>query len=226
MTSPTALPLLYSFRRCPYAMRARLALLASATLCEIREVVLSRKPSALLQLSPKGTVPVLVLPDGTVLDQSLDIMLWALQRNDPGHWLPTSPAQLADALLLIARSDTEFKFHLDRYKYPNRYDLPDGLEHRALGSIFLHDLEVRLTDTGHIQGDHFGFLDAALAPFVRQFAHTDPEWFAQQPWQALQTWLKLFEASPDFAAVMEKWRPWEDGHTPGFFPDPRMLLKQ
>lgn len=206
-------------------MRARLALLVSATPCEIREVVLSRKPAALLQLSPKGTVPVLVLPDGTVLDQSLDIMLWALQRNDPRHWLSTSPAQRADALLLIARNDTEFKFHLDRYKYPNRYDLPDGLEHRALGATFLHNLEVRLTCTDHLQGDHFGFLDAALAPFVRQFAHTDPEWFAQQPWQAVQTWLKLFDASPDFAAVMGKWRPWEDGHTPVIFSESRNAIK-
>ena len=124
-------PVLYSFRRCPYAMRARLTLAASGTKCELREVVLAQKPQALVQVSPKATVPVLVLPDGMVLEQSLDIMLWALRRHDPQHWLPTSTLELDSALALITQCDGDFKFHLDRYKYPNRYALPDGLADRS-----------------------------------------------------------------------------------------------
>ena len=204
-------PILYSFRRCPYAMRARLALAASGTACELREVVLSRKPAALLHASPKGTVPVLVLADGAVLEQSLDIMLWALRRNDPQHWLPTSELELADALQLIGQCDGDFKAQLDRYKYPNRFALPDGLAHRALGGQFLEILNRRLTRDAHLMGERFGLADAAVAPFVRQFAHTDPTWFASQPWLAVQRWLTAFEASGIYASVMVKFATWTEG---------------
>jgi glutathione S-transferase len=201
-------PVLYSFRRCPYAMRARLALAASDTVYELREVVLARKPPALLQASPKGTVPVLVLPDGTVLEQSLDIMLWALRRNDPQHWLPTSAAELDNALAVIAQCDGDFKANLDRYKYPNRYALADGVAHRASGAQFLQALDDRLGAHPHLMGERFGLLDAAIAPFVRQFAHTDPAWFARQPWSGLQRWLTDFEASSLFLRSMEKCPVW------------------
>jgi len=132
------LPVLYSFRRGPYAMRARLALAASGMVCELREVVLAHKPAALLLASPKGTVPVLVLPNGTVLEQSLDIMLHALRQSDPWQWLPASAQDLSATLALIAQCDGSFKANLDRYKYPNRYALPDGLGDRAEGAVFLH----------------------------------------------------------------------------------------
>ncbi len=211
-------PVLYSFRRCPYAMRARLAIAASGTVCELREVVLARKPPALLLASPKGTVPVLILPDRQVLEQSLDIMLWALQRNDPQRWLPTSEHGMADALQLIAQCDGDFKAQLDRYKYPNRYALPDGLAHRAQGAQFLQTLNERLGSRRSLMGEHFGLADAAIAPFVRQFAHTDPNWFAGQDWPALQQWLSAFEASGEYGGVMGKFAAWTEEQPVQLFP--------
>lgn len=220
----TALPVLYSFRRCPYAMRARLALLASDTVCELREVVLARKPPELLQASPKGTVPVLVLPDGAVLEQSLDIMLWALRRHDPLQWQPATAPGMEAALSLIARCDGDFKAQLDRYKYPNRYALPDGLAHRSQGALFLQTLNTQLQTQAFLHGAHFGLADAAIAPFVRQFAHTDPDWFCSQPWPALHAWLTAFENSADYLRVMDKRAPWVSGQAPVHFPAPTELL--
>lgn len=199
-------------------MRARLSLAASGQTCELREVVLANKPTELLEASNKGTVPVLVLPSGQVIDQSLDIMLWALQRNDPLHWLASNDAALQDALQLIGQCDSEFKFHLDRYKYPTRYALASGLEHRTAGAGFLEQLNTRLHDSLHLCSAHFGLADAAIAPFVRQFAHTDPAWFAAQAWPALQQWLGTFEASTRFEVVMQKYAPWAAGQPPVLFP--------
>ena len=216
--TPAPYPILYSFRRCPYAMRARLALAASGQICELREVVLAHKPAALLQASTKGTVPVLVLTDGQVIDQSLDIMLWALQRNDPLHWLLTSAGPLEQMLQLVAQCDGDFKFHLDRYKYPNRFELADGLTHRSQAAFFLSDLNARLTKGGYLMGEHERLADPAIAPFVRQFAHTDPAWFASQPWPALQAWLHRFEHSPAYQQVMIKYAPWELGQPTVLFP--------
>ena len=191
-------PVLYSFRRCPYAMRARLTLAASGTKCELREVVLAQKPQALVQ--------------------TLDIMLWALRRHDPQHWLPTSTLELDSALALITQCDGDFKFHLDRYKYPNRYALPDGLADRSLGAQFLQTLNTRLQAQAFLQDDHFGLADAAIAPFVRQFARTDLAWFASQPWSALQQWLAAFEASDAYHGVMGKFPAWVQGQAPVVFP--------
>ena len=199
-------------------MRARLALAASGTVVELREVVLARKPAALLQASPKGTVPVLVLPDGAVLEQSLDIMLWALHRNDPQQWLPASAAEMDRAMALIAQCDGDFKANLDRYKYPNRYALIDGLAHRSMGAHFLQTLDARLEAHGFLHGRHWGMADAAIAPFVRQFAHTDTAWFASQRWPALLQWLAGFEASNAYREVMDKAPAWADGQTPQLFP--------
>ncbi len=205
---PHPLPVLYSFRRCPYAMRARLALQVAGQAVEHREIELKHKPAAMLQASPKGTVPVLVLTDGAVLEQSLDIMRWALERHDPEAWLPTDEASRQDAWALIAQNDGDFKFHLDRYKYPHRYALADGFEHRAQASVFLGTLALRLTASAYLSGPHFGIADAAIAPFVRQFAHTDKAWFAQQDWPALAPWLADFEGSAAYAQVMEKHPVW------------------
>ncbi len=208
MPPTAALPVLYSFRRCPYAMRARLALLVSGQAVEHREVELKNKPSEMLRSSPKATVPVLVLNDGVVLEQSLDIMLWALDRQDPELWMPPDAARRTDAKALIAANDGEFKYHLDRYKYPHRYGLSDGVVHRELAREFLNGLQQRLTRTAFLNGAHFGLADAAIAPFVRQFAHTDKAWFAAQPWRQLAQWLSNFEASPRFVGVMEKHPVW------------------
>ncbi|WP_431096260.1 glutathione S-transferase [Polaromonas aquatica] len=211
----SALPVLYSFRRCPYAMRARLALAASGEPHELREVVLKNKPAELLAASPKGTVPVLVLADGNVIDQSLDVMLWTLRRNDPGHWLLPPHGSFDEMLALVAGNDGEFKHHLDRYKYPNRYveesagDAQAFAErHRVKGAAWLARLDSMLGD-GWLCGVRASLADMALLPFVRQFAQTDAAWFAAQPWPQLQAWLTRFEASALYASVMGKHAPWQ-----------------
>ena len=191
-------------------MRARLALAASGLECTLREVVLANKPAALRQASPKATVPVLVLPNGTVLDQSLDIMLWALRQNDPKQWLQGSHGDLDAMLLLVNACDHDFKQQLDRYKYPSRFGLACGLAHRAQGAAFLMLLNARLTQHAHLMGAEPTLADYAIAPFVRQFAHTDAPWFAAQPWPGLQRWLSAFENSAEFAAVMQKQLPWQE----------------
>ena len=200
------LPILYSFRRCPYAMRARLALAASETPVEHREVLLRDKPAAMLAASPKGTVPVLVLPDGTVIEESLDIMRWALGCNDPLRWLAPGKAMFD----LVARNDGPFKQALDRYKYPNRYPGEDPLNHRAGGLDFLTEIEARLTGSPFLFGEAMSLADAAIFPFVRQFAHTDRDWFAALGLPHLQAWLTAHLASPIFATVMKKYPVWSE----------------
>ena len=207
-TQPMPLPVLYSFRRCPYAIRARLALQAAGQAVEHREIALKAKPAAMLRASPKGTVPVLVLTDGSVLEESLDIMHWALGRSDPQGWLGGDEAGRDNAWALVAQNDGDFKFHLDRYKYPQRFGLADGLAHREMARGFLALLQDRLALQGFLGGARFGVADAAIAPFVRQFAHTDPAWFAAQTWGHLTQWLQDFEASAAFARVMEKHPVW------------------
>lgn len=205
------LPILYSFRRCPYAMRARLALLASGTICEIREVKLSAKPAEMVAISPKAAVPVLELPDGSVIDESLDIMRWALARNDPEGWQERSDDPL------IAGHDGAFKHHLDRYKYPDRHGT-DPAEHRAAAVDLLRPLEARLQASLYLCGDRIGLADAALMPFIRQFAGTDHAWFDALPLPGLQAWLARLIASPIFGAAMVRLVPWKSGDAPILFP--------
>jgi glutathione S-transferase len=207
----TTRPILYSFRRCPYAMRARLALLSSGSVCEIREVKLSAKPPELLAASPKATVPVLVLPDGRVIEESLEVMRWALQHRDPDRWLEH------DDSALISANDGAFKFHLDRYKYPERHS-SNPADHREAGVKILTALETRLAAGGHLCGSALGLTAAAILPFVRQFAATDPSWFAAQPLPQVQAWLNRFLGSPLFAAAMVRLAPWRAGDEPTLFP--------
>ncbi|MFN4120238.1 glutathione S-transferase [Acidovorax sp.] len=208
----TALPVLYSFRRCPYAVRARLALAVSGQACELREVVLKNKPQGLLQASPKGTVPVLVLPGGQVLDQSLDIMLWALAQHDPEGWVTPSHGTLPEMLTLIAECDSAFKQALDRCKYPSRYPDADIGAERARAVAWLGALEARFSpDQPCLFGTHVALADMAIAPFVRQFAGIDADWWAAQPWPRLQAWLARWQASALFASVMHKLPAWVDG---------------
>ena len=189
-------------------MRARLALRVSGLSYEHREVALKAKPAEMLAASPKGTVPVLCLPKGEVLEQSLDIMLWALQRHDPEAWLPSSPENWTLAHEGIALNDGEFKAHLDRYKYPQRFGLVDGLSHRTQAANVLMQWQMRLQAQAFLSGSHWGLLDACVAPFVRQFARTDRVWFDAQPWPELAQWLSAFENSEAFAAVMHKHPLW------------------
>ena len=208
-----ALSVLYSFRRCPYAIRARLALATSSICYELREVSLKNKPAEMLAASPKGTVPVLVLPGGQVIDESLDIMHWALAQNDPDGWL--IPA-LDDMLALITDNDGKFKHALDRYKYPNRYPLESvgdthafAITQRLEAASWLRKLESRLSQSCQIWlcGPQPSLADMAILPFVRQFAHTDSAWFAAQPWPLLQAWLAGFQTSCLFEAAMASHKP-------------------
>ncbi len=189
-------------------MRARMALRVSGVAYEHREVALKAKPTEMLAVSPKGTVPVLVLPTGEVLEQSLDIMRWALQQNDPQAWLPDTPQALDFTDEGIALNDGEFKVHLDRYKYPQRFNLSDGLQDRTQAIDVLMRWQVRLQAQAFLSGAHWGLLDACVAPFVRQFARTDRVWFDAQPWPELAQWLTAFENSEAFAAVMHKHPLW------------------
>jgi len=214
---PQDAPILYSFRRCPYAMRARLALLVSGIRCEMREITLAHKPSNMLEASPKGTVPVLVLKD-RVLDQSLDIMHWALGQNDPEGWSTSGQTLDEEAHALVRMCDDAFKTHLDRYKYPNRYDLPDGLADREAGSTYLDQLNTKLMQSKFLMGAKWSWVDAAIAPFVRQFARTDRAWFDAQAWTPLQNWLTQFEQSESFIAVMHRYKIWYEGTKPVAFP--------
>lgn len=218
--SAAARPILYSFRRCPYAMRARMAIAVSGQFCELREVVLRDKPAELLAASPKGTVPVLVDVDGSVIDQSLDIMLWALRRNDPEGWLRPDFSSLDQMLSLIAGCDGDFKRHLDGYKYPERQPVAEAVaeSHRARGALFLARLETLLQTRSCLHGDTPALADIAIAPFVRQFAQVDAAWFESQPWPHLHAWLAARLEAPVFARVMHKYPPWRAGQRGVEFP--------
>lgn len=214
MIGPTD-PVLYSFRRCPYAMRARLALAVSGTRCELREIKLSAKPPSMLEASPKGTVPVLVLPEGRVIDESIDIMRWALAQCDPDGWL------LRDDPDLIAMNDGSFKHDLDCYKYPDRHGA-DALVHRESGMAFLGELDRRLSGSGQLCGAIMGIADAAIMPFVRQFAAVDREWFEKQELPHLKDWLAGHLSSDLFNSIMGKLKPWAPGEAPiAFGPGPQ-----
>lgn len=215
------LPILYSFRRCPYAIRARLALACAGIRCELREVVLRDKPAQMLAVSAKGTVPVLhVGHDGTqpvaqrVIAESLDIMLWALQQLDPEHWLGCEERAMA----LIGRNDGEFKWALDRYKYADRYPEKTAEEYREMAGPFLRTLDASLQHSAGLVADRSTLADAAIFPFVRQFSMVDPAWFAASGYKALQRWLSDWLASDLFAAVMTKYPPWRPGDAITLFP--------
>jgi len=195
---------LYSFRRCPYAMRARMALRYSGVAVDIVEVSLRAKPAEMLALSSKGTVPVLSA-DGEVIDESLSIMRWALAQNDPQDWLlKDDPAGQAQIDALIEENDQEFKVHLNRYKYAERYPEQPMEVYRAEGEVFLRKLDGLLAGRDYLLAGHPSLADVALMPFVRQFAHVDREWFAQTPYGRLQVWLQQFLESELFTGVMQK----------------------
>ncbi|MEZ5680212.1 MAG: glutathione S-transferase [Erythrobacter sp.] len=194
---------LYSFRRCPYAIRARMALRVSGLSYEHREVVLRDKPAAMLEASPKGTVPVVVQGDGSVIDESIDIIRWALGQNDPETWLERDDAQLIQA------NDGPFKRNLDRYKYHTRYDDADPGFHRGQCLEHLETLEARLASQPYLRGETRGLADIATFPFVRQFANHDEAWFAAQELPKVQDWLGRLTGSDLFAAIMEKHPKWE-----------------
>ncbi|WP_025130041.1 glutathione S-transferase [Pseudomonas sp. PH1b] len=195
---------LYSFRRCPYAMRARLALRYAGVALEIIEVSLKAKPAQMLALSPKGTVPVLSV-DGRVIEESLEIMHWALEQQDPENWrLDGDPKAQAQITALIAENDQQFKLHLNRYKYAERYPEAPMEHYRAQGEVFLARLDGLLQERRYLLAEHPSLADMAVLPFVRQFAHVDREWFGKAPYPALQGWLRGLLEGELFLAVMSK----------------------
>ncbi len=193
--------ILYSYRRCPYAMRARMALKQAGIAFEVREISLREKPSSLLKVSPKGTVPVLVQSDGAVLEESIDIVFWALERQDPAEWLAVDRHVVDD---LVADNDGEFKANLDRYKYPDRFpDLPQA-DYRQQGEVYLQRLEDMLTENTFLMRETISVADIVTMPFVRQFANVDRGWFDAAPYPKLQRWLAGLLESPLFLSIMEK----------------------
>ncbi len=213
------LPVLYSFRRCPYAIRARMTLCYSGVQVELREVLLRDMPRELPACSPKATVPVLVLPDATVLEESRDIMEWALAQHDPDHWQPQpgSP-EAAAARDLIAANDLEFKPQLDRYKYAERYPQHPPAWYRSQGEYFLDDLELRLTRHAWLLGERMSIADVAIFPFIRQFALVDRGWFDAAPRVNLRHWLDGLLQAELFTAVMAKYPQWRRGDPVSLFP--------
>ncbi|MFN7715366.1 MAG: glutathione S-transferase [Pseudanabaenaceae cyanobacterium] len=213
------LPILYSFRRCPYAIRARMALAYAEITYELREVSLKNKPKEMLEISPKGTTPVMQIFDASqnfmVLEESLDIMRWALQQNDPLNWGNLSNDDLEIANQLITTNDREFKQALDRYKYANRFPEQSPEFYRQQAEEFLKILERKLCDHSQsvnsqfLIGDRQTLVDVAVFPFVRQFAYVDIEWFNASSYLNLQRWLRWHESSVLFELVMQKFPVWE-----------------
>lgn len=216
MTS--SLPILYSFRRCPYAIRARMAIKYSGQTVELREVILREMPVSMLEASPKGTVPVLVLPDGRVIEESLEVMHWALAIRDDDQWLSENNKLQAEANLLIEENDTGFKSNLDHYKYADRYPEHTVDYYRTECERFLKQLDMCLADNHYLLSDHISIADIGLFPFIRQFSLVDKGWFDASPYQQLQQWLDDFLQSDSFAAVMQKYPVWESGQDVIAFP--------
>lgn len=199
--------LLYSFRRCPYAMRARMAIAAAGLDPEHREVALQHRPTHLREISPKATVPVLQLDDGTVIAESLDVMRWALAQNDPDGWLPGPEAE-ADTESLIATNDGPFKTDLDRFKYAERYEDSDPIAARDRAEQVVAHLDSRLRRHRFLTRESISFADVAIFPFVRQFARTDAAWFEGTAHAAVRDWLAAWDVHPLCVAVMAKVAPW------------------
>ena len=205
------MPILYSFRRCPYAIRARLAIYSAGIELELREVLLKDKSPKFLEVSKSKTVPCLQT-NGGILDESLEIMIWALNINDPNNWL----RETNKSLELIATCDGPFKNALDRTKYPNRYPNENAVENRVLASNFLDLIESKLNPC--LFGKNLNLADIAILPFVRQFAHIDFDWFLSQPWPKTAQWLENFKTSEMFTSVMQKYPKWEENDPVTLFP--------
>ena len=207
--SKNNLPILYSFRRCPYAMRARMAIHISGQKCELREVLLRDKPPSMLEYSAKGTVPVLILQDGKVIDESLDVIDWALNLNDPDDWQRSKDKEKTKELIKI--NDGEFKYHLDRYKYSKRYDNEDPEFHRKKCLKFIESINNELNNSEYIFDDNISYADIVLLPFIRQFRIADIEWFDSLPYDNLKRWLSSFLGSSLLNSIMKKYDLWKEG---------------
>ena len=212
-------PILYSFRRCPYAMRARMTIANSRLTVELREIELKNKPSSLIDLSAKATVPVLLTTDSKIIDESLDIMYWALSISDPDGWLKNlSIAQKALSNQLIDNNDSEFKYWLDRYKYADRYPEHSQQIYRQQAEKSLFMLENQLSDNTYLLGSELSLADIAIFPFIRQFYFVDSAWFEQADYPKLNTWLQKLLGSPLFELIMHEYTPWNESESALMFP--------
>ena len=208
------LPILYSFRRCPYAMRARMVLLHSKIQYEIREIKLSNKPKEMLAISPKGTVPVLILENGDILDESLDVMLWAIEQGNLRNLFNSGKKEILD---LIKINDGEFKDAIDRYKYSSLYPEKPMIEYRKMGELFLEKIESYLEKNKFIFGKNISLADLAIFPFIRQFCRVDIDWFNSSLFKKIKEWTLFFEGSENFIDIMRKIKPWTTGDKPTLF---------
>jgi glutathione S-transferase len=202
-------------------MRARLAISAARVNVELREIVLRDKPKAMLEASPKGTVPVAIVGESQVIDESLDIGLWALRKNDPAKLLEPEEGDLDAMLALIYEQDSAFKPLLDRYKYHFHSDRDAAIEARDNANGFLSKLNDRLEGQAYLFGQRRALADICTAPFIRQFAHVDKDYFWSLPLPNLIAWLDRFLASDEFAQIMPKFALWQEGDAPIYFPNPK-----
>jgi len=200
------LPILYSFRRCPYAMRARMAMNYSKISYEHREISLRKRPQALYDISAKGTVPVLQLPDGLVIDESIDIMRWALKKSDPESWYKD---KIPEQDNMIERNDTVFKYWLDRYKYHVRYPENSFEEYQTQLEQFYLKYNSQLDKNTYLLGNHISLVDIAIMPFIRQAAHVNLDWFSEK-FPKLHNWLENHKTSKIFKSIMEKYDIWNE----------------
>jgi glutathione S-transferase len=206
-------PILYSLQNCPYAIRARIGILLAKQPVILRAIALKRKPAEMLEASPKGSVPVLVLDKYSVIDESLDIMIWALHQNDPDNLLyHEQPKIFSEILTLINRFDNEFKDWLEKYKCAKRYHETSQIDYRQQCELFILDLEARLTAHDFLMGANPSLVDYAILPFIRQFARVDRKWYIQAPYPKLQHWLKAHLQSQVFSKAMTKYPLWLDNH--------------
>ncbi|CAH6922203.1 Glutathione S-transferase [Vibrio chagasii] len=211
MPNPSALPVLYSLRRCPYAMRGRMGIALSKQQVLLREIVTKDKPSELLASSPKGTVPVLVLSDGKVIEQSLDVMMWALHQNDPHDLLRSSNPSLSEQIhQLIQQNDNEFIGHLEKYRASVRYRNDDIEQRRNLCEAFISELEAKLAHHDYFFGDSPSLADFAVMPFVSQFVRVEKKWFVQSEYQNVRRWLRSHLESKLYTQVMKQYPLWND----------------
>jgi glutathione S-transferase len=209
------LPILYSLRNCPYAMRARMAILKSQQTITLRDVVLSNKPDEMIAASPKATVPILVLNDGRVIDESLGVMLWALKKTDPDnllHRTNNDENRLAGMLALIHTFDDEFKVCLEKYKCAKRYKENNIVECRLACESYIQELEDRLSTHLFLMSNQESLADLALLPFIRQFARVERQWYLQSPYPSVKQWLKNYLQSSMFTKVMAKYPLWLENH--------------
>jgi glutathione S-transferase len=201
-------------------MRARLAIAVSGIQVELREILLKDKPQAMLNVSPKGTVPVLITAQGQVIDESNDIMMWALQQSDPGHWLSDNAKQQQITAALITKNDHGFKHFLDCYKYADRFPENTELYYRQQAELTLSTLEQKLNLNPYLLTDRLTLADMALLPFIRQFAFVDKTWFDTAPYPKSQAWLEQFINSALFDNIMIKLTPWQQGDDAIYFSEP------